>query len=105
VSPEDRRTVDLFAKQVRTIAPSAAIWVFGSRARGTAHPDSDIDLCVVIPAVSRQIREAIHTIAWEIGFTEGHLLAPIILSEDDFERAPMSASTLVAVIRREGIAA
>jgi hypothetical protein len=33
------------------------------------------------------------------------VLAPIVLSEDDFERAPLSASTLVANIRREGIAA
>jgi hypothetical protein len=47
----------------------------------------------------------VYAIAWEVGFDKGRVLAPIILSEDDFERAPMSASTLVANIRREGIAA
>jgi hypothetical protein len=47
----------------------------------------------------------VYAIAWEVGFDKGRLPAPIILSEDDFERAPMSASTLVANIRREGIAA
>jgi hypothetical protein len=31
----------------------------------------------------------------EIGLEAGCVLAPIVLSEDDFERAPLSASTLV----------
>jgi hypothetical protein len=67
--------------------------------------DFDLDLCVVVPDVSRDFRDAVYAIAWEVGFDKGRLLAPIILSEEDFERAPMSASTLVAKIRREGMAA
>jgi hypothetical protein len=33
------------------------------------------------------------------------VLAPVIVSEENFERGPMSASTLVANIRRDGVAA
>ena len=95
----------MFAKRVRALAPVTSICAFGSRARASAHPDSDLDLCVVLPAVTRNLRDAIYGVAWEIGFDEGRVLAPIILSEEDFERAPMSASTLVANIRRDGIAA
>ena len=105
MSPEDLRILDLFAVRVRALAPSAAIWAFGSRARASAHPESDFDLCLVVPEVTRELRDGIYAIAWEIGFDEGHVLAPIVLSEEDFERAPLSASTLVANIHREGIAA
>ena len=76
-----------------------------TRARGTADPESDFDLCVVLPAVTPRLREAIYDIAWEIGFAEGCVLAPILLSRDDFDNAPLSASTLVRTIRREGVAA
>ena len=103
--PDDRRILDLFAARVRVVVRSAAIWAFGSRARGSADPASDLDLCLVVPEVTRELRDAVYRIAWEIGFSEGRVLAPIILSEEDFERAPLSASTLVANIRREGIAA
>ena len=105
ISAEDRELLDTFAKRVRLVAPAAAIWAFGSRARGSAHPESDLDLCVVVPEATRQLREDIHRSAWEIGFEHGRLLAPVILTADDFERGPMSASTLVANIRRDGVAA
>ena len=94
-----------FAERVRAAAPEARISAFGSRARGTAHPESDLDLCVVLPAVTPQTREAIYGIAWEIGFAEGRVLAPIVLSDEDFESGPLSASTLVRAIRRDGVAA
>jgi predicted nucleotidyltransferase len=105
MSPEDRRILELFARRVRLLAPSAAVWAFGSRARGTAHSESDLDLCVVVPQATRALRESVHSAAWEIGFEHARILAPVILSEEDFERGPMSASTLVANIRREGVAA
>ena len=105
MSAEDRALLDAFATRVRLVAPSAAIWAFGSRARGSPHPESDLDLCVVVPEVTREIREAIYGVAWEIGFERGRLLAPVILTLDNFERGPMSASTLVANIQRDGVAA
>ena len=105
MSPEDRAILAVFASRVRRLAPSGAVWAFGSRARGSAGPESDFDLCVVVPRATREVREGIHGIAWELGFEHGTMLAPVILSEEDFERGPMSASTLVATIRREGVAA
>jgi len=50
ISAEDRARLDAFAKRVRVVEPAAAIW---ARARGPAHPDSDLDLCMVVPEVTR----------------------------------------------------
>lgn len=105
MTADDRRILSRFAERVRVAAPEARISAFGSRARGTAHPESDFDLCVVLAAVTPEARESIYAIAWEIGFAEGHVLAPIVLSHEDFESGPLSASTLVRTIRREGVAA
>jgi predicted nucleotidyltransferase len=105
MTAEDRRLLQLFAIRVRSVVPKAAIWAFGSRARGTADPESDLDLCVVVPAVTSTVRDSVYEAAWEIGFEHGRVLAPIIFSEENFERGPMSASTIIATIRREGVAA
>ena len=105
MSTEDRELLDAFAKRVRAVVPSAAIWAFGSRARGSAHPDSDLDLLVVVPEATRDVRESVPRSAWEIGFEHERLLAPVILTAENFEHGPMSASTLVANVRRDGVAA
>src|SRR5262245_30961006 len=105
LSPDDRQIVELFARRVRARVPSAAIWAFGSRVRGSAHPESDLDLCVVLAEATRELQRDIREIAWEVGFEQERVIAPLILSADDFLRGPMSASTLVATIRREGVAA
>ena len=60
----------------------------------------------VVPTVTPELREHVYAAAWEIGFHHDcTLIAPALLSRDDFEEGPMSASTLVANIRREGVAA
>jgi len=84
MSPEDRVLLELFARWVRLSVPAAAVWAFGSRARGTPHPDSDLDLCVVVPQVTPEVRDAIHAAAWEIGFEHGCVLAPIIRVRGEF---------------------
>lgn len=40
-------------------APEATIVLFGSRARGDAHPDSDVDLLVVEPRVRSRHQEMV----------------------------------------------
>ena len=58
-----------------------------------------------MPEATRNLRESVHYAAWEIRFEHGRLLTPVILTAEGFERRPMSASTLVANIRRDGVAA
>ncbi|MBI4545195.1 MAG: nucleotidyltransferase domain-containing protein [Gemmatimonadetes bacterium] len=105
MSPEDHSILEEFAARVRELEPRARIWAFGSRARGTAHPESDFDLCIVVPERRDPLDSAIRDIAWEIGFERERVLTTVMLSAYDFEQGPMSASSLVANIRREGRAA
>jgi hypothetical protein len=55
--------------------------------------------------VSRADEKRIRELAWEVAFDNGTVLNTIILSAEAFERGPMSESTLVANILREGVPA
>lgn len=105
MTPEDREILERFADRVRSLEPDARVWGFGSRVRGDDVEGSDFDICVVVPELTPTLREQIRGIAWELGFEHEMVLSTVMLSRTDFEEGPMSASTLVANVRREGVAA
>ena len=105
MADRDRQILELFAARVRERFPDADVWAFGSRARGDATWESDLDVCVVDSDLTHAHHYTIGDIAWEIGFEHGLVIIPICFTREEFERGPMSASTLVANILREGIAA
>ncbi len=101
----DRVIVQTFAKKLREEYPETRVWAFGSRARGDATWASDFDVCVVLENVSQEDEKRIREIAWEVAFENETVLNTVILSTEAFERGPMSESTLVANVLREGVPA
>ena len=105
MKPEDKHLADEFARRVRQRFPGARIWVFGSRVRGDADPESDLDCLVVLDRVDRATDRAIRDIAWEVGLDRGVVITTVVLDEAQFHHGPASESTLVANVLREGVPA
>lgn len=105
ISNEDRRILEQFSSKIHKRFSNAKIWAFGSRSRGTADWDSDFDICIVLDHVDRAIDAWIREVAWEVGFENERLITTIVLDFEQFERGPMSESTLVGNILQDGVAA
>ena len=101
----DQKILNEFADRVRAIYPEARIWAFGSRARGDAAPDSDFDICVVIPKADRAAKAQVQDIAWGVGFEPGLLIQALCYSEEEFNYGPRKVSPLMKYIFTEGVAA
>jgi predicted nucleotidyltransferase len=104
-SKQDKIILEELAQRIRVRYPDARIWIFGSRARGDSAWDSDFDICIVLKTTDEETDEFVRNVAWEVGFENERVVTSVILSEDGFENGPMSESTLVENILREGIAA
>ena len=91
-----------FARRVRAFFPDASLWMFGSRARGDATSESDLDCLIVLKDPTPEVYSTIREIAWELGFENGVVITTVILGREEFECGPMSQSTLVADILKEG---
>jgi len=105
MTEQDRRILNEFSARVRQRFPDARIWAFGSRVRGNAAWDSDFDICIVLDQVDNKTDQWIRGIAWEVSFDNERVITTVVLDVDQFDRGPMSESTLVANILQEGIAA
>jgi predicted nucleotidyltransferase len=64
----DRQIVREFQRCLADVVPVLDLRVFGSRARGDAAPDSDLDVFIELEACTPELRQRISEIAWEVGF-------------------------------------
>jgi predicted nucleotidyltransferase len=77
------------------------IYVFGSQARGTPRPDSDVDLLVVVPAADQptyRLAAAAYTAVAPLGLP----LEILFMTRDEFESRLPACASLPATVLREG---
>lgn len=77
--------------------------VFGSRVRGEATPDSDLDIYLVVTELTSALRRWIDEIAWEVGFEKDRVISTLVTTRCGLEQGPFGAQPVVQTIEREGI--
>ena len=105
LSNKDKKTFNQFISEVRKKFPDAKIWAFGSRVKGDATVESDLDVCVVVEKLDDESDSTIMNIAWQIGFENDSIISTVTYSKEEFEDGPCSESALVQNILDYGIAA
>ncbi len=103
LSEADRQVAREVRRRLAAIVPVLDLRIFGSRARGEAAPDSDLDLFIEVEEVYPELRERISEIAWEVGLEMDRVISTVVATCHDLEQGAMGASPLVLNIEREGI--
>ena len=99
----DRKIARQFRRRLEKITPIWRLVVYGSRARGDSEAESDLDLFIVLPEVSSDLRSRIYDLAWEVGFENGIVISTFIASIQALSNSPLAANPLLRVIETEGI--
>lgn len=73
LTERERRTVEHFASRLDNVLGGdlRALWLYGSRARGTAHPESDVDLLVIAEGGRERYGRIVGDLGEETAIAEG----------------------------------
>ena len=73
----------------RVIPATGEVWLFGSRARGTANPDSDWDLLILIDKDHITFDDYCHYAYpfQELGWDIDAMISPIVYTKRDWEHS------------------
>ena len=78
------------------------VFLFGSRARGEAEPDSDMDILVVLSEVDPEIQKTIHYLAADVWLEQGIFLSTLVWSEAHRRKVKNLHTLLYQNILRDG---
>ncbi len=105
LTPENRRIAEEFKARLAGggVNPLEFV-VFGSRARGDHEEYSDLDVLIVLDAVSEGDKAVIQDAAWEVGFDNNLVVCPIVWTKEQLQSRPYQELPLLEAVREEGIA-
>ncbi len=97
------QVLDMIRSTVRTTEPDAQIILYGSRARGDNHNDSDWDIIVLLnrPKMTHYDRSEISCELWEKGLEMGEHINAFVYTHNQWDTAP--PSMFKHNVREEGI--
>lgn len=77
--------------------------IFGSRATGNGSDYSDMDVFLVVDSLTKELKEKIFEIVWEVGFENFIVISPLIFTKEEMESSPLRSSPIVRNISKEGV--
>ena len=100
----DLRVARKLKDQLSSVTTLIDFKVFGSRARGDADEDSDLDVFIEVETLDKELKAKISDIAWEVGFYNDSIhISPLIFTRYEIEESPLRISSIVKVIAEEGV--
>ena len=89
---------------VHEVEPEADIVLYGSRARGDAHAESDWDFLILLDGVVDDARtDAVRHRLYEIEWDYGEVLCSIVRSRQEWDSSLYQMTPFAKMLREQGI--
>ena len=105
LSVSEKHIVEEFKRQVEQRFPGELIRVvvFGSKVRGDATRESDVDVLVIIHSEGWRLGDEIRSLGYALELEHGVVLSIQVMSERHYEELRLFGSQFFKAVEREGV--
>lgn len=100
---KDYEVARIVKERLSRIVQLIDLKIYGSRARGNADEDSDLDVFIEVGYLDKVLEEKIYEVSWEVGFENNMFISPLIFTRYEIEESPLRISPIVENINKEGV--
>ncbi len=106
VTDKDRAALAVFGRRVRAALGSNLLdlRLFGSKARGEAAPDSDLDVAVIVESPTGGVEDQVIDIAFDIDLAFDVYVSPRVIPTAVLHDPVWRLTAFVQAVEREGVA-
>jgi len=91
-------------KEILKLTPDAKIILYGSKVKGNFNNESDIDLLVIAPNLTKELKYKIIETATEVELRYDVIFGLVIISEEKYKKSNLFKSSLYYEnIKKEGL--
>ena len=85
---ENKQIVSMIKDSVKTTMPDATVFLYGCFASGDNHPDSDMDILILLnkDKVTRDDEKNVKYPLYDIEFETVQVIIPLVISKPDWEK-------------------
>ncbi len=101
----ERKVINSFVKELRERLGNeiVSVWIFGSRIKGDAKEDSDIDIFVLVKEKTANISEELAEITANYDLEYGLPLAPVLYDLFEYKKNKELGSFFFENVEKEGV--
>jgi len=77
--------------------------LYGSKSRGTADADSDIDIMIELEELTPTFYDKVFDMVFDVNLRHGVFISAVLFGRKELEEGPMSVSPLFKAIERDGV--
>lgn len=105
LSPNEERAIEVFVRRLQAEFGQDVtdVRLFGSKARGEAGPDSDVDVLVLVKRPDYALKHAILWLAAEVSLAYDVLLSPRVVPLAAWQKMGQADTLFYRTVRSEGI--
>ena len=93
ISPRDKAVLREIRQTIQRVVPGTTVYLYGSGARGTREPDSDLDVLLLTERpLSREVENAVAAAVYELELARGIVVSTIQYAKAEWD-APLTCAT------------
>jgi predicted nucleotidyltransferase len=105
LAPDEQAWLEAYRRALKEQHPEAVgrMVIYGSKARGTSHPDSDLDVLLVLRNDAASLKRELRNIGYLLSATSEAVPSIMAYTEEEWESRQRSGSPFWEAVERDAV--